>query len=204
MAIKSENPFYIYNTKKDMKILQTRKYSKKEIDKAMLIIHPKSDKYNIRPDLANIFEEWSNFTRLENPIVDYLGNEFYDSEAYYLSQRVKNYEQDIYIQKLLSEISNSPIIKKSKEYNKIRQKYALDQDKNNRIIYMQKAIKQKFDKNPNLQTKLIESWDKNIIEYTYRGDVLFGIDQHSLQWANILWKLLVEYRNQVRKSLLYT
>lgn len=185
-----------------MKILQTRTYSKEEIDKAMLIIHPKSDKCNIKPDLANIFEEWSNFTRLENPIVDHLGNEFYDSEAYYLLQRIKNYEQDMYVQKLLSEISSLTISKKGKEYDKIREKYMLDQDKNNRIIYMQKAIKQKFEKNPNLQTKLIESWSKDIIEYTYRWDIFFGIDQKSLQWANILWKLLVEYRNQIRISLL--
>lgn len=185
-----------------MDILQARKYSQEEIDKAMLIIHPKSDKYNIKPDLANIFEEWSNFIKLENPIVDSLGNKFYDSEAYYLSQRIKNYEEDIYLQKLLTEISNLAINKKSKEYDRIREKYKLDQDKNNRIKYMQNAIKQKFENNQSIEAKLIDTWNKDIIEYTYRWDILFGIDQNTLQWANILWKILVEYRNQVRISLL--
>jgi hypothetical protein len=37
--------------------------------------------------------------------------------------------------------------------------------------------------------------DRKIIEYTYWWDTRFWIDQDTLRWKNILWKLLMEYRD---------
>jgi predicted NAD-dependent protein-ADP-ribosyltransferase YbiA (DUF1768 family) len=60
---------------------------------------------------------------------------------------------------------------------------------------MRNAIREKFDNNLELKQELLSTWDKEIIEYTYWGDVRFGINQDTLKWKNILWKLLMEYRD---------
>jgi predicted NAD-dependent protein-ADP-ribosyltransferase YbiA (DUF1768 family) len=64
-----------------------------------------------------------------------------------------------------------------------------------RIEFMRNAIREKFDNNPELKSELLATWDKKIIEYTYRWDIRFWIDQNTLKWKNILWKLLMEYRD---------
>jgi predicted NAD-dependent protein-ADP-ribosyltransferase YbiA (DUF1768 family) len=61
---------------------------------------------------------------------------------------------------------------------------------------MRNAVTQKFQKNPELEKKLLATGDKEIIEYTARNDRLFGIDQESLTGANALGKLLMEYREK--------
>jgi hypothetical protein len=37
--------------------------------------------------------------------------------------------------------------------------------------------------------------NKLIVEYTFWNDTRFWIDQTTLKWMNILWKLLMEYRD---------
>ena len=62
---------------------------------------------------------------------------------------------------------------------KARQLYDLEQDEGKRIEFMRNAIREKFDNNPELKAELLETGDKEIIEYTYWGDIRFGINQNT-------------------------
>jgi predicted NAD-dependent protein-ADP-ribosyltransferase YbiA (DUF1768 family) len=63
---------------------------------------------------------------------------------------------------------------------------------------MRNAIREKFDNNPKLKEELLNTWNKLIIEYTYWRDIRFWIDQETLRWMNILGKLLMEYRDDIK------
>jgi len=60
---------------------------------------------------------------------------------------------------------------------------------------MRNAIREKFDNNPELRKELLNTGNKTIMEYTFRWDTFFWIDQETLKWKNVLWKLLMEYRD---------
>jgi predicted NAD-dependent protein-ADP-ribosyltransferase YbiA (DUF1768 family) len=158
-----------------------------EIEQAMLIMHPKAPIYNITPDLTHVFEIGSNFEQLRNPIIDEYGNTYRDSEWYYMAQRTDHLET----KKMIAFMSIGKWLAK-----KASKRYDLEQDPAKRVIYMRNAVTQKFQKNPELEKKLLATGDKEIIEYTARNDRLFGIDQESLTGANALGKLLMEYREK--------
>lgn len=168
------------------KLLEEKQFSKTEIKNAAIIMHPEWKWYNIKTEeISLLFEEWSNFTQLDKPIEDEFWNEFWDSEWFYMASRTQNLE----IKKMIAFLSIWHGLAK-----KAATLYPLEQDEIKRIEYMRKAIKYKFDNNPKLKEKLMSTWEREIIEYTYRDDTFFGINQDTLQWKNILWKLLMEYR----------
>ncbi len=171
-------------------LLQDEQFSKEDINNAALIIHPSWKWYNLKAEEINyVFEEWSNFTHLKNPIYDDFGNEFRDSEWYYMASRTDNPE----IKKMIAFMSIwYGLARKSREL------FDLDTDERKRIEYMHKAINLKFDSNPLLKEKLLNTGNKNIIEYTYWKDTFFWIDQNTLTGRNILGKLLVAYRDNNR------
>ena len=171
-------------------LLQEKQFSKEEIQNAAIIMHPNAKWYNIKAEeISQVFEEWSNFTPLKKPIEDEFGNKFRDSEWYYMAQRTNDPET----KEMIAFLSIwHGLAKKS------TQLYPLEQDEIKRIEYMRNAIKNKFDENAVLKEKLMSTWDREIIEYTYRKDTFFGIDQNTLKGKNILWKLLMEYRDNNR------
>lgn len=63
-------------------LLQSRAYSKDEIDDSVLVRYdgPGKEKFNYKPEDWQIFLEGSNFYQLKKPIMDKYGNEFFDSE----------------------------------------------------------------------------------------------------------------------------
>lgn len=171
-------------------LLNEQTYSKKNVLDAALIIHPnKIHKYGLKiSEIAMIFEEGSNFTRLKNPIIDEFGNKYRDSEWYYMAKRI----DDLEIKKLIAFCSIAAWLSKNAAY---LHKNLLNLNLNDRIDYMREAIQLKFDNNPQLKTLLMNTWDKEIIEYTYWWDTSFGIDHITNKGKNILWKLLMEYRD---------
>ena len=171
------------------KLLMEEQFTKWEILEAALVTHPRSKQINLTKgelSQALIFENGSNLTLLKNPIIDEYGNEFWCSEWYYMAQRVEN----LWAKKIIAFLSTWYWLAM-----KARQLYDLEQDEEKRVEFMRNAIREKFDSNPELKKELLGTWDKKIIEYTYWGDVRFGIDQDTLKWKNILWKLLMEYRD---------
>ena len=162
-------------------------YTKEDINNAAIIMHPSARWYNItKEEIWYLFEEGSNFTPLQHPIIDTFWNEFRDSEGYYMAQRTKNKG----IKAAIALLSLGHWLAR-----KSRELFPLEVDESKRIRYMKKAIKEKFDNNPHLKEKLLATWDRTIIEYTYRWDIFFWIDQNTLRWKNILGKLLMEYRD---------
>lgn len=170
-------------------LLIENEYTKWEILDTALVTHPHSKQINLtKEELGQtlIFENGSNLTLLKNPIIDEYGNEYRCSEWYYMAQRV----EDLWAKKIIAFLSTWYWLAM-----KARQLYDLEQDEEKRIEFMRNAIREKFDNNPELKQELLSTWDKEIIEYTYWGDIRFGINQDTLKWKNILWKLLMEYRD---------
>ena len=164
-------------------------FSKNEILDAALVTHPRAKQINLtKEELSQtlIFENGSNLTPLKNPIIDEYWNEYRCSEWYYMAQRV----DDLWAKKIIAFLSTGFWLAM-----KARKLYDLEQDEGKRIEFMRNAIKEKFDNNQELKAELLATWDRDIIEYTYRWDVRFWIDQNTWKWKNILWKLLMEYRD---------
>lgn len=179
-------------------LLKEQEYSKEEIRKATLVMHPNDKKYNLSSgEIAYVFEEWSNLTLLENPIkvVELDGDwneivlEYRCSEWYYMAQRVKSFAE----KQVISFLSTWYWLAM-----KSRKLFDLDMDEWHRAEYMRNAIREKFNNNPSLAEKLLATGDTEIIEYTYWRDMLFWIDQNSLKGKNVLWKLLEEYRENCK------
>ena len=170
-------------------LLHEESFTKDDILNAALVTHPKAKACNLtKEDLENvlIFENGSNLTLLKNPIIDEYGNEYWCSEGFYMAQRTDSLAAKQIIAFLSTWFSLAM---------KARNLYDLEQDDVKRAEYMRNAIKQKFDNNPDLKEELKRTGNKIIIEYTYRKDTRFWIDQATLKWMNILWKLLMEYRD---------
>ena len=170
-------------------LLTEENFTKDEVLDAALVTHPISKSINLTQEELSqtlIFENWSNLTLLKNPIIDEYGNEYRCSEWYYMAQRTN----DLWAKKIIAFLSTwFGLAMKS------RQLYDLEQDEEKRIEYMRNAIREKFDNNPELKEELLATGDKKIVEYTYRWNVRFWINQNTWKWKNILWKLLMEYRD---------
>lgn len=168
-------------------LIESKQYSEEEIKKSVLIMHPKSPKNIYIPDNINlIFQEGSNFTKLSNPITDERWNEFVNSEWLYMAYRVNNLDA----KKQIAEIC-----KDREKLAQIRENFDFDLNIVNRIEYMRKVLKKKFEANPGLDSKLQSTRPHQIIEYTFWGDTTFWIDQMTRTGANILGKLLMELRD---------
>ena len=153
-----------------MKIFERKKYKKERFESAT-------------PTQGTFL---CNFYQLENPIIDEYGNEYWNSEGYYMSQRtsIVEYKSKIaFISKSGGAASRS-----------VRKMMPLDIDESHRIEYMRKAIKAKFDNNPILKEKLLEIKGE-IIEKNYWHDDFFGVEIDTLKGANMLGILLMEYRD---------
>lgn len=97
-----------------------------------------------------MFNEGSNFFPLDNPVTDEYGNQFFDSEGLYMAQRI----DDPDVKKLIAEMS--------KAYGKARKardlyKDTIEMDIEKRAAYMRNAVWQKFDYNPALREKLLQT-----------------------------------------------
>ena len=172
-------------------LLHEESFSKEEILDAALVTHPKAKACNLAEDDLEkvlIYENGSNLTLLKNPIRDEYGNEYWCSEGFYMAQRTKS----LAAKKVIAFLSTWYGLAM-----KARNLYDLEKDDLKRVEYMRNAIKQKFDNNPDLREELKRTGNKTIIEYTYWKDTRFWIDQATLKWMNILWKLLMEYRDNI-------
>ena len=79
----------------DSELLHEESFTKEEILDSALVTHPLAKNCNLtEEDLKKvlIFENGSNLTLLDNPIIDEYGNEYWCSEGYYMAQRVDNLE----------------------------------------------------------------------------------------------------------------
>ena len=153
-----------------MKIFERKKYKKERFESAT-------------PTQGTFL---CNFYQLDNPIIDEYGNKFWNSEGYYMSQRTP----------ILENKAKIAIISKNggAASRKARIMFTLELDEVNRIEYMRRAIKVKFDNNPLLKEQLL-SIKGEIIERNYWHDDLFGVPNDTLKGANMLGKLLMEYRD---------
>ena len=171
-------------------------YSPDVIQESYLILHPQIlERYDITlEEFYAAFPRWSNFSQLKYPIVDEYGIEYGDSEWYYMAQRFES----VAIKKKISDVSKTKWQSKNEAY-----KYAefMNNDDNDRIEFMRNAIREKFNGSKWRNQMLLDTGERNIIEFTYWGDDFFGICNKTRQWRNILGKLLMEYRDNLLDQL---
>ena len=136
----------------DQELLQSREYSREELAAAAVILHPKHiEKYGVLPpEVGMIFEQGSNFTRLKKPIIDEAGNAYYDSEAYYMAQRFFNPT----IRKMIALCSTQKDFSKKVAYLLQDQ---MEKDPEKRILYMRRALREKYLNNPTLKKILLKT-----------------------------------------------
>jgi len=83
--------------------------------------------------------------------------------------------QDLEIKKMIAFLSTGYGLSK-----KAANLFPLEQDEAKRAEYMREAISLKFDTNPDQREILKNTRPREIIEYTFRKDTFFGIDQETL------------------------
>ena len=181
-------------------LLQVEHYSEEQLHDAAPIVswrNQKSlDKYKHFDKPLN--QALSNFQPLLFPIrriIDWVSLYYRDSEWDYMQQRLPHLAQKIKVSRL------SEKLWWSRTARKIRSDQ-IDHDKLHRIEYMRGSLHENFVRNQDLAEILLDTWDKQIIEYTYWWDTFFWIDQETLSWSNVLWKLLVELREHLKSSLI--
>ncbi len=142
------------------------------------------DRYDAATGTKNTF--MSNFWQLNTPIADGWGNEYWNSEGYYMSLRTKDLD-------IKAEIARLSVVGGGKA-RKARKLFNLEQSERLRVEYMRMVIKAKFDANEDLRTRLLNI-SGEIIEKNYWKDDLFGVREDTLRGANILGKCLMSYRD---------
>ncbi len=167
-------------------------YTPKRIQEAYLIIHPQIlERYKItRWEFYDAFERGSNFSHLKYPIQDGHGNIYEDSEWYYMSLRFDDLE-------IKKEIAAASKIKNTSKKVAYKYKSIMNINDENRIEFMRETIQKKYDNSSWRQDMLRSTWDREIIEFTYWWDEFFWISHDARQWRNILWKLHMEYRENM-------
>jgi len=171
-------------------------YPPERIQNAVLILHPQIlERYEItQQEFHAAFPRASNFSQLKYPIVDEHGLEYWDSEWYYMAQRFDCLD----IKMKISKISKTKWKSKSEAY---KYEEFMNNDDNDRIEFMRNAIEKKFNGSKWRNEKLLETTGREIIEFTYWWDEFFGISHDTRTGRNILWKLLMEYRDTLLAQL---
>ena len=133
----------------------------------------------------------SNFHQLRMPLLDDYGNLFWNSEGYYMALRTL----DLSVKKVIAQNSKLG----GYASRKARKQFDLNMDESARVIFMDMAIRVKFNANDELR-ELLYATDREIIEKNYWKDDLFGVRQDTLRGANILGKCLMNYRAEHKKK----
>lgn len=134
----------------------------------------------------------SNYEQLQFPIIDENRFEYWNSEGYYMAQRIDDFQAKQFI----AESS----LKGGQASRNARRKFKLDNDEERRVEYMFKSVRAKFASNTYLAKKLLLTGDKEIIEKNYWADTFFGVNDKTLKGANILGKILMEVRNEIKNN----
>lgn len=171
-------------------------YEASRIKEAYLILHPQIlERYDItREEFYDAFPRASNFSQLKYPIVDEYWIEYWDSEWYYMSQRVESLT-------LKRKISEASKVKGQSKKQAYKYKELLNQNEQDRIEFMRNAITQKYNGSKWRNAQLLETGNREIIEFTYWWDEFFWISNTTRTGRNILGKLIMEYRDDLLARL---
>lgn len=134
----------------------------------------------------------SNYEQLQFPIIDIDRLEYWNSEGFYMAQRAASY-------KVRYDIAEASL-KGGQASRNARKKFLLEMDFKLRAQYMYRAVRAKFAANTYLAKKLQDTGDVEIIEKNYWNDTFFGVDDTSLKGANVLGKILMIVREELKTN----
>ncbi len=134
----------------------------------------------------------SNYEQLQFPIIDENRFEYWNSEGYYMAQRTQSFAEKQYIA--------TASLKGGQASRNARKLFTLEADEPQRAEYMLKAVRAKFASNTYLAKGLRLTGESEIIEKNYWGDTFFGVDDKTLMGANILGKILMTIREELKTN----
>lgn len=134
----------------------------------------------------------SNYEQLQFPIIDEHRFEYWNSEGYYMALRTESFAEKQYI----SEAS----LKGGQASRNARKLFNLEKDEQKRANWMYIAVRAKFAANTYLAKKLEATGDAEIIEKNYWNDTFFGVDDKTLTGANVLGKILMMVREELKTN----
>ena len=70
-----------------------------------------------------------------------------------------------------------------------------------KLSVMETGLRAKFDQNPDLRQKLIDTFPAMLVEGNTWGDVFWGVDLHTRKGENHLGKLLMKLRDEYRNAM---
>ena len=173
--------------------LEFTQYTKEDLKESAVILHPKSiHNYWISiDDVGIVFEEWSNFTQLKNPIIDQDWVEYWDSEWYYMSLRLSHNSE---ARKLIGFVSTGYGLSKKGAYLFEEE---IEKNPELRMAHMIETVREKFIRNPDLKELLLNTGERKIIELTHWWDDFFWVKHDTLSGRNGLGKILEYTRTQL-------
>ena len=131
---------------------------------------------------------WFSNMVAEDVIID--GVKWNSVENYYQAMK----SNDLAIQQLFLNINPS-------EAKKLGRKVVLRPDwETFRVEVMKKALICKFTDNINNKARLLQTEDSILVEWNNWGDRVWGVDVRDYNGQNILGKLLMQIRSEIRKK----
>jgi len=147
----------------------------------------------VRKDSRNSvpnYEEFSNFHILKNYIKDKAGYEYISVEHFYQAKK----SNDPSVWEMFSTKNNLTVseAKKQGQCLEIRSDWETV-----KYYVMYEGLKQKYSKNPELRELLLSTADKQIIEYCWWNDQVWGMFSKTDTGCNALGKLLMTLRKEI-------
>jgi exodeoxyribonuclease-5 len=136
------------------------------------------------------FGEFSNFHLLKNHIKDKAGYEYVSVEHFYQAKK----SNDPAIWEMFSTKNNLTANEAKKQGQYIEKR---DDWETVKYYVMYEGLKQKYNNNPELKELLISTGDKQLIEYCWWNDQIWGMYSKTDTGCNALGKLLMLLRKEI-------
>lgn len=135
-------------------------------------------------------EEYEFLSNFYPAKVKYDGILYDNSEGAYQAQKCKNYED----RKIFSEMY-------SDEAKRFGRQVEIREDWDEiKVQVMEEVVAAKFEQNPLLAKRLLETGEKYLAEGNYWHDVFWGVDQNTGEGKNHLGIILMELREKYKKE----
>ena len=135
-------------------------------------------------------EEYEFLSNFYPALMEFEGIEFYNAEAAYQAQKCRNKEERLHFSRMYADAA-----KRQGRKAECREDW-----KEVRIPVMRAVVRAKFDQNPVLARRLLETGEKPLKEGNYWGDLFWGINLHTGEGENHLGKILMELRDTYKKE----
>ena len=147
--------------------------------------------YETERDCIDLFrEEYEFLSNFYPAYMTFEGIDFYSAEAAYQAQKCAEKEQRVQFSEMYADAAK-------RQGRKVECREDWDQVK---IPVMEAVVRAKFQQNPPLARRLLETGDKPLLEGNYWGDLFWGVDHRTGKGENHLGKILMDLRREYKEK----